>query len=887
MVYFQLKSQRIFQRFLLHSAGILKGIVISFIFCCTGTGLAAYGQGIHELPPSISTSHLSCVAEMVPDLPLIDSNSTLEAEIDLVINRFSDAYLGTSAPTGSELDTALTQYNRLGITVVGDAISGHSIASFADLSFLKVFVQHLKFNPSDAEISEKANHVVWLAGQQVCDGVLTLNVYAFRDFSKSAVFLQTHLAPQAESLFEYTLFKAAGEYAHFWVPLYDDAYQTTHGAINTDIIYTIADVMMAMTRWQDSPAQQLQYMSGFKRYLERFASHSSGTADGLKPDGSGFHHWTAYNGYMYAYRSFADILWYLQDTSFQISTESYDVFRKAVYYQYMQSNDAGLQPFATSGRNPHGRNRPINATALKRTALVGGTILGEEAADPLLAQLYNRVYGVDAAFSTFGSADFADGFTQYNHASGAGYRKNGWLAFSKGFSNNMWGSEIYESRNRFGRYQSYGALEIIYAGDKGENGYDVETWDWNLNPGTTVIHLPWSMLHAERGRIDELQQKRFVGALAFDRAGFSDSPLSDTTGSAGMFAIDFQENGGPSGWGTIHTSDNNHNGTFKFQKSAFFFDDMIVNLASGITNDDSVHSTITTLFQRLDNKPTSSMVANGQILSLAEDTFDLSEADDQWLINHYGTGFLVVAGDHTITLKHSIQQTPNHTQIATDDFSSNASAAYFVGYLDHGTAPSNKQYEYVIKPDTDSVTMAALMDDIDDGRKPYTVHQRDEQVHIVEYVRNQTWGYAVFEPISDTVHSYVRAVDAPSLLMHRYDAATSRLLLTIANPDLGFSSRSYTPSVPLSVTVTLNGQWVLPTRSPTVEIVATDALSTVIRFELTDGLPTEVLLMPPTVSHVQVSDQQIVRPNLILLPIATVLFLTILFLCVGSKRNLP
>ncbi|RLD28312.1 MAG: hypothetical protein DRI70_03660, partial [Bacteroidetes bacterium] len=502
----------------------------------------------------------SCSFTLTPDLSLITSNGAIETEITLAVDRFSDSYLGTSAPSAGSLSSAESAYAALNISEVGGVISGDPIGSFSTASFIRTFAQHLKFNPGDTNIQEKANNTVWWVSQEFCSGNLARDVtmYSYEDFARPASLLRDFLDTDVKDLFGYTLYVHSYDFKHYWEPVYDASYQTANGSIDTDLIYNISDVMLAYITWQDTADERYRYMRGFKRFLERFFSYTVGTTNGIKSDGSGFHHWNAYNNYMYAYKTAAGLLYYLRGTSFQVDQTSYGVFRNAVFTQYMQANDVDIQALSTNGRRPELRIRQFNQTSLKRLAIAGGDILGLSTADRIFAGMYNRIYGVDSEFNYSTSSPFTEGFFQFNHASASAFRKNNWVAFNKGFSNNMWGSEIYVSANRYGRYQSYGALEILYPGDKETgNGYDVDTWDWNYNPGTTVIKLPWDKLHAERGRIDELQQKRFVGALSLNKK--NSELLSNNHGDYGLFAMDFQEQEGL-GWGATHSS-NNHNNT--------------------------------------------------------------------------------------------------------------------------------------------------------------------------------------------------------------------------------------------------------------------------------------------------------------------------------------
>ncbi len=64
----------------------------------------------------------------------------------------------------------------------------------------------------------------------------------------------------------------------------------------------------------------------------------------------------------------------------------------------------------------------------------------------------------------------------------------------KGYTTDVWGAEIYKKDNRYGRYQSYGSVQIMGYPSRIASGYDENGWDWNRLPGTTTIHLPFELL---------------------------------------------------------------------------------------------------------------------------------------------------------------------------------------------------------------------------------------------------------------------------------------------------------------------------------------------------------------------------------------------------------
>ena len=787
-----------------------------------------------------------CPFTVTPDLPLIASNPTIEAEIIGAVNKFSNSYLGINAPSASALTNAENAYNALNISVTGGTITGNALTSFSNLGFLKTFAQRLKSNPTDSNIQTKANNAVWWVSKQFCSGNIPVDnqLYSYEDFARPASLLKDFLDPTVKSLFAYTLYEHSVAFEHFWQPTYTTSYQQNNGTIVTDVIYNIGDVLLAYSLWQDSADKRYQYMRAYKRYMDRFFSYTVGTNDGIKPDGTGFHHWVAYNNYMYAYNTAANLLTYLSGTSFQVEQANYKVFRDAFYAQFMQANDAGVQALATAGRNPQNRTNPISQSALKNIAIAGGSILGLSTADPIFAGMYNRIYGVDAAFNYTTLAPFTEGFLQFNHASAGVFRKDNWLVFNKGFSNNMWGSEIYTLQNRYGRYQSYGALEIIYAGNKlTGNGYDHTTWNWNFNPGTTVINLPWESLHAERPRIDEEQQKRFVGALNLKNK--NSELLTNNHGDFGMFAMDFQEKTGQ-GFNTPATPEK-HNNTFTFKKSNFYFDDIIVCLGSGISNNDTANETVTTLFQRLDNKGIGVNVNGTNQTATGLVTY--TGTSNNWLLSNYGTGFYLVSGNDNLVVKKELQQTPNQDQIWSGSVpASNSTATYYTGYINHGKNPSNKNYEYILKPNSNATEMQALNTAIQNTNKPYTVHQKDNNAHIVEHISKNIWGYAFFNSANNLGFDKVKGANASCLVMTEYNNANKTLLVSVNNPDIGFNSKSYAPSIQVTRQLTLQGEWTLSSYAG-VQVLAANTTETVIEFTLRDGLTKEILLNDETLSN--------------------------------------
>ena len=789
----------------------------------------------------------ACSSEFEIDLPLLSSTGAIDAEIQSILNTYAGSYLGTSAPSQWVLDQAKSDYEAYNITVNGDLISGNTVASFTSISFLKTFAQHLWYNPDDSEVQEMANNTVWLVCSQLCNGVLAKNVnsYSFRSFAVPAAFVSHILNSQAEALLAYAM-EEHGAFHHFWVPEYNPDYNEINGAINTDYIYNVGLATLVYSANQSTADLRYLWMRGLKRWVERFTSYTYATLEGIKVDGSGFHHRTAYDDYMYAYNTASAMYNLLAGSTFEPSEANYLIFRDAIYAQLVIGNELELKPLSMAGRNPQARGVSLSQDGLKNIAIAGGKILGLNTADPILAGNYNRIFGVDADFNYTEKTPIeeSNGFFQFNFANAGVFRKSNWLVTAKGFSDALWGSEIYVTQNRYGRYQSYGAVEVIYEGDKAFNSYDPETWNWNYNPGATTIVLPWEDLHGERGRVDEFQEKPFAGALAFKRSG--SEVLSQTHGQIGVWGMDFQQSTNL-GWGETHGPDT-HNETFTFKKSVFTFDDVIVCLGSNINNDDVDNPTVTTLFQRRKTDYTPRI--NGRY---ARGTTELSGSEANFFVNNgtadfynnsgqldnYKTGFYLVEGNDNSTIWFGEQQTPNQDQVNPTDISSNEKDEYWIGYINHGTNPVDAQYEYMMFPNSTTDEMSTMHDAIQSEGKAYTVHQKDQSAHILEH-KSGVWGYVVFENDVELVDKgLVKNVSSPSLIM--YEASNDELLIAVSDPDLQFSARSNVPTSAQNTSITLEGTYSLSESNENVDVVHTNG-QTVLDITTFNGLPEEVRL---------------------------------------------
>ncbi len=810
-----------------------EGDILKLRFLRNDDGHIARDFTIHNVTINEVNLHTNnCHApELTPDIPLEIPPTGFSNQMESI---FESAFIDYFEDTDTiNLTTANESY--IAVKNYISSVSGSQYLSFNNVeitkngtNFLKVYAKYLKEHPNDLTIKDNFNDIVRIISKALCSNIFSIDYqgYYYEDFARPVIFSQEFLTEENQHLFSYTLYEHTNGFEHFWESNYFE-FQPINNAINTDLIYNLGDVMLLYGSWLECEDEQYRYMKGFKRFMDRFLSYSLGTADGLKKDGTGFHHWSASDNYMYAFTTTAKILKHLSQTDFQIKTDSYLRFRDALYTQMVLSNNSLVKAHSMVGRSPNQRKVSLecNGKSIENTAFAGQYILGISEKDPILIDQYNRIWNNNQ------SGVKIDGYFQFNHANSGVYRKNNWLAVNKGFSYSLWGSEIYKTENRYGRYQSYGALEIIYPGTEENNGYYVNSWNWNYNPGTTSKVLSWDKLRAERVRIDERQEFNFAGALAFKKK--NNQVLPKTTGTYGMFAMKFQElmvediGWTPTSDINFVNLDNSHDVTFRFLKSTFTFDDIIICLGSNINNDDSSNPTITTLYQRLDNSSNSVNI---------NDNNRLTANDDNWIIDNYKTGFYIFNNNDSVNLIHEIQDIPCHNEIIPISCN-NLINKTFIGYINHGTNPVDKEYEYVCIPDATSDQMINLK-----NNKPYLVHQKNKNAHILEYMAQNIWGYVFFEPNSIINNlGIIKANSAPCLVMYQQNTPNS-LLLNLTNPDVGYKRRKYEPSQKKNIQLTLKGIWNIDELNIKVSYIHTSDNNTIIEFETVDGLPIEISL---------------------------------------------
>lgn len=589
-----------------------------------------------------------------------------------------------------------------------------------------------------------------------------------------------------------------------WLSFYGSMYYPQNIYLTnqvSDIIYLCLPAMMGVALNQSDDATSVRELKAFKRFLDRNTEYVPGGGDILKPDGTGFHHNTHYNNYMYAYKTWVQYMNYLKGTPFRIAADSYQRFKKAVISDYIMGTlDAGDNHFFANslcGRKPFDIGVQFSKTYFDYLVAIGTDCLGAQ--DNELASAYN--YFFQTTKYTAPTQKY-EGFYQFNYSPSGIYRKANWVATMHAPTANFFGAEIYDNTNRFGRYQSHGSLEIMYSGTLASSGYPSSGatsggWDWNVIPGTTTVQYDsWQEMMPYKsvsGRFDQrTKTKNYTGALSFI--------------DCGMFSTDFDQ---IDTWSASAFTATN----LVFKKTMFAFDNMIISMGSNISSSGTYSAgmpTTTNLFQNLISSSSGNFIYNGATLSFPYSS-TVSTTADNWLITPQGTGYIIPKGNDPIELRYDNQSTPTNT--GSDYAAPVNSIPAAKAYLNHGVKPGSKSYTFVVVPATTSTAMQALATQMaNGGGSIYQILSQSASCHALLYKPQNITAYSFFAAVSGMTTSLTQIVKSTSsehLLMDKYDSALNRHSFAICNPNLHPQTDATYGwiATPNQTTLTLAGDW--------------------------------------------------------------------------------
>ena len=562
--------------------------------------------------------------------------------------------------------------------------------------------------------------------------------------------------------------------------------------------------------------ERARAFEGLARWVSTSLHYTPGTIGGIKADGTAFHHGGFYPGYTVgALAAVGNYISLTLDTRYKPAEDSRRVLRSALIAMrnYCNKYEWGI---GISGRHPFsGSMREDDVASFASLALSGDFSAGGTGEfDRALAADYLRLCRKDTPEARFfreqgiRPAKAPEGFFVYNYGATGVFRRDEWAVTLKGYNTDVWGAEIYAKDNRYGRYQSYGSVQIM-SGSRKESGYDENGWDWNRLPGTTAVHLPFELLDSPlRGTTMLKSKERFSGAASLE-------------GKNGMFATKLMER-----------NLKNFTPDFVARKSVFCFGNRMICLGSGIANGNGRYPTETTLFQSVwKGDGTHDILVNGE--RKGELGFEQRmEADDRHPVcvrDGYGNFYYVKEGDVNVRIAEQESRHEKNRSVTKGTFAS--------AWLAHGLAPQNASYEYLvwIQPTAKELEKTNPLD-------TYEVLQRDSNAHIVHDMPTGITACAVFETTRPERHTLFAELPEETMVMSRMDGRL--LLLSVCDPNLNIPEKTYTTkaaSRPIGKRLVLCGCWTFEGEDDRIAVRHENG-KTLVDVVCRDGIPVEFTL---------------------------------------------
>lgn len=573
---------------------------------------------------------------------------------------------------------------------------------------------------------------------------------------------------------------------------------------------------------QSDKGLRYAYMAALANWMDASMQFTQGTIGGIKIDGTAFHHGGHYPAYATgAFSTLGSYFSLVLDTSFAPESEARISVKKGLMGMRTYCNllDWGI---GISGRHPFGGAIPQKVVdAFGYLSLFGDLSSSGLSYDPELAGAYLALGGknkdINPRLKKEGAktSQAPQGFFVFNYGAFGIQRRGGWMVTLKGYNSDVWGSEIYTNDNRYGRYQSYGSVQVINSGSPAsakDSRFEEDGWDWNRLPGTTTIHLPYEMLNSPLpGTLMERNDSRFPG-------------VSSLEGKNGVLAFTY-----------IEKNRTNFCAGATATKSAFCFDNRVVFIGTGISNK-STYPTETTLFQEHLSSNNEAVIADNAMLNGFPQTWAQTSGGPAVVEDLKGNCYIVPNGGNLRIIRQE--------QTSPDDKMKKMGTGNFVSaILNHGTAPSEASYEYLmlVEPSSSAISKATK-------KLPYTVIQADNAAHVVKDTETGITGYVSYKGYSST-STLVGQIPAETIVMER-TKEDGTIVISICTPDLGITDKDYTTpqeSQPLDRSVTLNGTYSL-TSNYSDETFGTDVKvsangsKTVLKATCKNGHPVEFIL---------------------------------------------
>lgn len=573
---------------------------------------------------------------------------------------------------------------------------------------------------------------------------------------------------------------------------------------------------------QDMP-QRYRAVQSLVRWVDTSFAFTPGNLGGFKRDGSVFHHAGHYPAYAVGgFQGIGDFIATLPGSGFGLSlnarTNLADALIAMSRYTHQTDWSTGM-----SGRHPHqGGMTSAVIEAFGLLALNGGVYNTAENIDSKLAAEFLRLETENTALkqqlSNFTAAPVPSGFFVFNHAAAGVHRFGTAMVTIKGYNSDVWGSEIYTNDNRYGRYQSYGAIEIFNEGTpvtRSSSRFNEAGWDWNRLPGTTTIQLPLNLLESpSTGTLMARSKEDFAGASAL-------------AGQYGIFGMKLREEN--------LINNTNYTPDFVARKSVFVFGKRLVCVGTQISNSNANYSTQTNLYQQSINFATERIAVNGVFNDAQGFNFDSQSPVTPTVISDLSGNYYRVANPARVIIEGK-EQISRHNKTRAE-----TKGNFLTARIEHGKKPSGAGYEYMIMLKPTPAEQRRWSDD-----PAYRILRADDIAHIVLDTISGVTGYVAFQEVQP-VSGLLRKITAETLVMTQLKNA-STLMMSVCDPSLRLPEKTSNSDVTLKEsaelikTLQVEGEWKLNDPQQGVSIAYINGqtnVSVACRF----GLPVEFELV--------------------------------------------
>lgn len=761
----------------------------------------------------------------------ISRRNSFNSYVQTALNRVSDLSLET-LPDGTVNGEGLYPMD-----FYNTVVDGVNVKTFRDIN--EKYLIQLAYDAIKNDKASSRELILkifdWYYDQGWADGS-ALGRLRFEMLRSSGFFHAAYLMRDAMTTEQYERVMKA----FYWYSLFGNVYVTPEdkGETADQIRALMMPKLLYAVAMQDEK-QQVAALQSFKAYADNAFSPAQGYLGCLKPDYSGYHHRGPYYSAYYPDALYIGALIYylLSDTPYALSTETYNHLKNGLLtFRFMC---AGYDvPGATTGRFP--TQTQVLDKLLPAYAYLA---LATETPDAGLTQAFKSYWfpAIEPLKSLISRVRSDITFknapgevekmlalslsplpaeknpvgTKFMPYSGLLIsRQSDWILTAKGYSKYIWDFESSSTENLYGRYLSYGHIELsnIKNGFKSYRPANA-AWDWSHIPGTTTKYLTKDELNAQNnGALHRnFSDEAFLGGIAFNQ-------------TSSVFAN--------------HLHDNTFDKSFYARKSVFQFDSIYTCLGSGIKSSDNGNAVHTTLFQNQKVNASDVLLINGD-----ESVQNQTGLTIPVIKDNYGNAYLVKEGSVSTELGSS----------------------FLTAFVDHGKAVKNGKYAYQIITGVSDEDLEVLSVS---QNNPVEVLKFNESAHIVHHHPSKTFAAVVFDVSAAVNTGKLYGVNIPAIIVMQERDDT--LEIAFSDPDMHRPSASDISSLSgdairaagnvSTVSMELNGEFELISSDVDVSVLKTIPGKTTIEYAgAKAGETYRVLLKLPATSVTEQGDSTGIR----------------------------